>query len=101
MDTSHRALLESDEFRGLVRRRWRVSLVLTALLFVLYYGFILLIALEPAFLSQRIGPATTIGIPIGAGVIVGSWALTAAYIAWANRRYDSAAAHLRRQVGAD
>lgn len=101
MDTSHRALLDSDEFRQLVRRRWRVSLVLTALLFILYYGFILLIALDRAFLSQRIGAATTIGIPIGAGVIVGSWALTAAYIAWANRRYDPDAARLRRQVGAD
>jgi uncharacterized membrane protein (DUF485 family) len=81
-----------------VRRRWQVSLVLTVLLFVLYYGYILLIAVNRAFLSQRVGETMTLGIPIGAAVIVGSWALTAAYILWANRRYDPDAARLRKRL---
>ena len=92
---STRALLTSPEFRRLVRRRWRVSLLLTALLFVLYYGYILLIAFDRALLSRRIGAATTIGIPLGAAVIVGAWALTAAYVIWANRHFDAEAARLR------
>jgi uncharacterized membrane protein (DUF485 family) len=96
---SSRDVLQSPEFNQLVARRWRVSLVLTALLFVLYYGYILLIALDKAFLSQRIGDATTLGIPIGAGVIVGSWVLTAVYVVWANRRYDPEVDRLRRQLG--
>lgn len=95
MDPQHRALLGSPEFRHLVRRRWRVSLVLTALLFVLYYGYIVLIALNPDLLARRLGASMTIGIPIGAAVIVGSWVLTALYIVWANRRYDPEAARLR------
>ena len=31
---------------------------------------------------------TTLGIPLGAAVIVGAWVLTAVYIVWANRHYD-------------
>jgi uncharacterized membrane protein (DUF485 family) len=78
-----------------VRRRWRVSLLLTTVLFVLYYGYILLIAFDRALLSRRIGTTTTIGIPLGAAVIAGAWVLTAAYVIWANRHYDGEVARLR------
>jgi len=93
---SHRDLLNSPEFARLVRRRWRVSLVLTALLFVLYYGYIILIATNRALVSRRLGETMTWGIPMGAAVIVGAWALTAAYVVWANRVYDPEAERLRR-----
>lgn len=92
------ALLESHEFRHLVARRWRVSLLLTAALFVLYYGYILLIALNKPLVSARIGEATPIGIPLGAAVILGSWVLTATYIIWANRHFDREAGRLREQI---
>lgn len=93
-----RDVLDSPEFRHLVARRWRISIALTACLFVLYYGYILLIALNKAFLSRRVGDAVTLGIPLGAGVIVGSWILTAAYIIWANRRHDPEVDRLRRRL---
>jgi uncharacterized membrane protein (DUF485 family) len=98
MNASSRDLLESSDFRRLIARRWRVSLLLTAALFVLYYGYILLIATNKAFLARRLMGATTIGIPIGAGVIVGAWVLTAIYVAWANRHYDGEVARLRALV---
>ena len=69
-----------------------MSLALTACLFVLYYGYILLIAVNKPLLAQRMGGVTPIGIPLGAAVIVGSWILTAIYIVWANRYYDPEAA---------
>jgi uncharacterized membrane protein (DUF485 family) len=93
--TTTRKLLASAAFRRLVSRRWRVSLVLTLCLFALYYGYILLIALNKPLLAVRIGPTVPIGIPLGAGVIVGSWALTAAYIIWANRKFDPEVKRLR------
>jgi uncharacterized membrane protein (DUF485 family) len=98
VDARHRELLASAEFRHLVARRWRVSLLLTALLFVLYYGYILLIALDRAFVSERIGATTTLGIPLGVAVILGAWALTGAYVVWANRSYDGEVARLRDRV---
>jgi len=102
-------LLSSNAFRQLVARRWRTSLVLTLLLFVLYYGYILLIAYNKPLVAVRgdrdarpAAAGTTrpdftvpLGIPLGAAVIVGSWILTATYVVWANRHYDPEVARLR------
>jgi uncharacterized membrane protein (DUF485 family) len=95
--TGVQRLLDSPAFHDLVLRRWRISLVLTFALFVIYYGYILMIALNKPFVATRLGGATPVGIPLGAAVIVGSWALTAIYIAWANRVYDREAARLRNE----
>ena len=94
----HRTVLDSEEFRQLVAGRWRVSLVLTLLLFVLYYGYIILIATNRQFVSRRVSGATTSGILIATGVIAGAWVLTAAYVVWANRHYDPAVARLRARA---
>jgi uncharacterized membrane protein (DUF485 family) len=98
LKTTPRQLLDSPEFHHLVARRWRVSMMLTAALFVLYYGYILLIAGNKAFLARRIAGATTIGIPLGAAVIVGAWTLTGIYVIWANRHYDGEVARLRGRL---
>jgi uncharacterized membrane protein (DUF485 family) len=99
--TSVREVLDSTEFRGLVARRWRVSMLLSGLLFVLYYGYILLIATNPQLLSRRAGASMTVGILMAAAVIVGAWVLTAAYVVWANRYYDPEVARLRGRVRED
>ena len=98
MDAAARRVLESAEFSRLIRRRWTVSLVLTACLFLLYYGFILLVGLNKPFLATRIGDVVTLGIPLGMAVIVGAWALTAVYVLWANRRWDTDARRLRDRL---
>ena len=98
-DSRRKRMLDSPEFHSLVVKRWRISLVLTAALFVLYYGYILLIALNPSLVSTTIGGVTPVGIPLGAGVIVGSWVLTALYIAWSNHSYDREVARLRAESG--
>ena len=96
-----RDVLGSSEFRSLVWRRWRVSLVLTLLLFIFYYGYILLIAANRQLVSRSVQGSTTIGILLAAAVIVGAWVLTAAYVIWANRHYDPAVARLRRHLNSD
>jgi uncharacterized membrane protein (DUF485 family) len=88
MPKSTHEMLESEEFKRLVRGKWTIAIILTILLFVLYYGFILLVAADKPFLAQKIGVYTTLGIPIGVGVIVGAWVLTAIYVSWANRVQD-------------
>ncbi len=91
-------LLASTEFRATVRKRWSVSLALTALLFLIYYGYILLIAADKPLMARRIGEVTTLGIPLGVAVIVLSWLLTALYVLWANRVYDVEVRSLRDRV---
>ena len=97
MNDSTKALLASPDFHRLVARRWRMSVALTLCLFVLYYGFILLVGLNKAFLAHRIG-AVTVGIPLAASVILGAWVLTAIYVIWANRSYDPAVRELRERL---
>jgi uncharacterized membrane protein (DUF485 family) len=99
--TSVRDVLDSPDFRGLVARRWRISIILCSLLFLLYYGYIILIATNPHLLSRRIGASTTVGILMAAAVIGGAWMLTAAYVVWANRHYDPEVARLRRRLLGD
>src|SRR3954451_24046471 len=94
---STREMLESQEFKRLVSKRWTISITLLICLFVLYYGYILLIAFNKPFLAQKIGEYTTLGIPLGVAVIVGSWVLTAIYVATANS-HDVEVARLKDQV---
>jgi uncharacterized membrane protein (DUF485 family) len=96
--TTGRSVLDSAEFRRLVAGRWRVSLALTALLFILYYGYIILIATNRQLVSRTVSGSTTAGILIAAGVIAGAWVLTAAYVIWANRQYDPAVAELKARA---
>jgi len=91
-------VVASPEFKALVKRRWSVSVVLLTLLFVSYYGFILLVAGDKTFVSQKIGENTPLAIPIGVGVIVFAWLLTALYVAWANRSYDPEVERLKSEL---
>ena len=62
--TAHE-IVTSDRFKALVRKRWTVSVILTILLFVSYYGIILTIAYGKDFLSQKVGEFTNWGIIFG------------------------------------
>ncbi len=93
-------VIESHDFKHLVRTRWTVSLILLALLFVSYYGYILLIAADKAFVSQKIGEVTTLAIPLGIASIVIAWLLTAFYIMWANAKYDPEVERLKKDLKA-
>ena len=91
-------VVASPEFKALVKRRWSVSMLLLVLLFVSYYGFILLVAGDKTFVSQKVGENTTLAIPLGVGVIVFAWLLTAIYVGWANRSYDPEVERLKSQL---
>ena len=83
-------ILDDPDFLDLVRKKDRISAILTTLELVLYFGFIALIAYNKAYLAEKIsaGSSITIGIPIAVGVIVLSWILTGIYVFWANGKYD-------------
>ncbi len=77
-------------YQALVRRRRRLAWTLTAIMCVAYFGYILLIAFDKALLATPIaGGATTLGIPIGFGLILLGIALTGYYVRIANRDHDA------------
>lgn len=75
--------------------RWRVAIALTGAIVTLYFGFILLIAYAKPVLARRVVPGLSLGILLGALVIVASWILTWVYVRWANTRYDAELDRLR------
>jgi uncharacterized membrane protein (DUF485 family) len=79
--------------------RWRVSLILTAAVIIIYFGFVLLIAFDRGFMGRLIVPGLSVGILLGVVVIVASWLLTWVYVRWANDHYDAKLKALRDEAG--
>ena len=78
------------KYRELKAKRTRFGWTLTAMMMIVYYGFILLVAFNKPFLAQRLGEGVmTLGIPIGFGVIVFTIAITAYYVNRANAEFDT------------
>ncbi len=94
-------ILEDEEFKSLSGQKNTLSVILTILELVLYFGFIGLIAFNKPFLAQKLSGegATTIGIPIAVGTILGSWVFTGIYIFWANSKYDEQVKNIKERIG--
>lgn len=88
--------MERNQLEKVVARRWRIGAVLTAVMMLAYFGFILLVALaKPTAGTLLADGRVSVGILLGAAVIVLAPVLTAIYVRWANRHYDPAVKQLR------
>jgi uncharacterized membrane protein (DUF485 family) len=85
----------------LAARRWRLALVLTGAMLATYFGFLLLVAYDKPLLGTLVVPGLSVGILLGALVILTAWALTGIYIRWANTHYDVELDRLRGLARAD
>lgn len=93
-------IAEDPKYRALVARRGRISWILSSLVLVIFFGYMLLVAFAGSFLGTPIGNmTTTIGIPIGIFVILSSILLTGIYVRMANRQFDAAADVILREHG--
>jgi uncharacterized membrane protein (DUF485 family) len=80
---------EHPLYAQLVSERSRFTWTLTLIMLVVFFGYILLIAFFRDWLAQPIGGGTTtLGIPIGIGVILVGILLTGIYVDRANSRFD-------------
>jgi len=78
------------KYQELRTKRNSLGWLLTALMLVVYYGYIALIAFDKPFLAQPLGAGvTTLGIPLGMGVIVFTIVITGIYVSRANSEYDA------------
>ena len=61
----------NPKYHKLVSMRSSYSIIMTLLVMVVYYGYILLVAFNKEWLATKIGAGmvTSIGIPLGVGVI--------------------------------
>ena len=66
-----------------------MAYALTIAMMAIYFGFILLVAWAKPLLARQVAPGLSLGILLGALVIVVSWLLTWFYVRWANANYDT------------
>lgn len=87
------------EYHTLVRERRLLASMLTGIMMLAYFGFILLIAFAPEFFSNVVwGSVITIGFPLGVGIILLAFVLTGIYVRKANQRFDVLTKTIKRAV---
>jgi uncharacterized membrane protein (DUF485 family) len=84
-------------YQRLVRRRSRFTWTLSIVMLAAYFGYIALVAFDRSFLARPIGGGvTSLGIPVGVGLILLAILLTGLYVRRANREFDPLVDALRR-----
>ncbi|MEN9903908.1 MAG: hypothetical protein RLZZ555_473 [Pseudomonadota bacterium] len=83
-------ILRNPKYQELQTKRNSFGWLLAVLMLIVYYGYIALIAFNKPFLAQPLGAGvTSIGVPIGMGVIVFTIVITGIYVRRANSEFDA------------
>ena len=89
-------VLKDPRYQQLVTRRGRFTWALSLVMLVAYFGYVALIAFDKPFLARSLGGgATSLGIPVGVGLILLAILLTGLYVRRANREFDPLVKALR------
>lgn len=81
---------KNPKYQELKAKRSSFGWTLAIVMLIVYYGFIALIAFNKPFLAQRLGAGvTTLGVPLGMGVIVFTVLITGFYVRRANTEFDA------------
>jgi uncharacterized membrane protein (DUF485 family) len=95
----HHRVLANSKFKELIRRRSGFAWTLSAIMLVIYFGFVLLVAFAKGFLAIKIGGGvTSLGIVLGLAVIISAFVLTGIYVHRANARFDDLTRDLTREL---
>lgn len=89
----------NPKYHELRRKRSAFGWTLSVMMLVVYFGYIALIAFNKSFLAQPVGSGvTTVGVPIGIGVIVFTIVITGIYVRRANAEYDKLTTELLQEA---
>ncbi len=90
----------NPKFTELVQKRSRFAWSLSIIMFVVYYTFILVIAFFPKIFAIPLGTGvTTLGIPVGIGIIIVAFVLTGIYTQRANGEFDALTHQIKEEAG--
>ena len=81
---------KNPKFHEFVAMRNTYSIIMSILGAAAYYGFILLVAFNKEWIGTKLGAGmtTSIGVPLGVGVIVFTIVITWIYVRRANTEFD-------------
>jgi uncharacterized membrane protein (DUF485 family) len=95
-------IIKNPKYIHLVRSRSRFSWLLTFLMFIVYFGFIYIVAFHKDLLAIPIGNGvTTLSIPIGLGVIIFTIIITNIYVRRANTTFDDHIHDITKEITKD
>lgn len=92
------AVEESPSFVELKRRHRSFVWPLTIAFLVWYFAYVLLSSFAAEFMGTRVWGDITIGLLLGLGQFVTTFAITMAYVSYANRRVDPLSAEIRGEL---
>lgn len=94
------AITRHPRYAELVSKRKRFGWILTFLMMLIYYGFIMVVAFKKEWLAAPLfdGSVTTVGIPVGLAVIISAFALTGIYVFRANGEFDDLTKAIREDL---
>jgi uncharacterized membrane protein (DUF485 family) len=86
----YRKVRANPLFSELEGKRSRFAYLLSAIVLITYYAMMMLVAFAPDVMRTPIsaGSTLTIGVPIGAAIIIGSWLLTGWFVSRSNGEFD-------------
>jgi cation/acetate symporter len=81
----------NPKFRELVARRGRFAWTLAFVVLTMFYGFVMIVAFNPAALGQPVaeGSKLTVGVAAELFMFIFFWVLTAVYVRRANTEFDA------------
>lgn len=90
----------NPKFQALVSRRGRFAWTLAVTVLTIFYGFVMLVAFQPALLGTPVaeGSMLTVGVAAGLFMFVFFWGLTALYVRRANGEFDALTAEIVRDA---
>ncbi|WP_149083287.1 MULTISPECIES: DUF485 domain-containing protein [Microbacterium] len=92
------AVERSPRFLRLKRTQRSFIFPLAAFFLVWYFVYVLLAAFARDFMAQRVWGDITVGLLFGLGQFVTTFAITMAYVAFANRKLDPLASEIRDEL---
>lgn len=100
---NEQAVFANPKFQELVKTRRKFAWTLATVMWVIYFGFILLVAFNKSdgeLLSAKIAAGSTISVAIVAGfaILIATFIITAIYVAAANSTFDRLTSELRSEV---
>ena len=89
---------ESPRFQGLKKAHRSFVFPMAVLFLVWYFVYVLLAGWAPEFMAQRVFGDITVGLLYELGQFVTTFAITMAYVAFANRKLDPVATTIREDL---
>lgn len=92
------AVEESAPFQRLKRSQRSFVFPLALAFLVWYFAYVLLSSFAVEFMSQRVWGYITVGLLLGLGQFVTTFAITMGYVSYANRRLDPQSRAIREEL---